>query len=90
MRPAKRGFASDSVAGSDSAPPDWIRQAALGKTHSQAALGNDRVWGFLLRADSQVELQEFAQEFRFVGGKQQGGRLNDGANRLLVIVRESA
>ena len=42
MRPAKRCFASDSIAGSEFVLEIEIRQAALGKTHSQAALGNDK------------------------------------------------
>ena len=42
MRPAKRRFASDSIADSEFGGKIEIRQAALGKTHSQAALGNDK------------------------------------------------
>ena len=42
MRPAKRCFAlSDSPPNSGFASPEWIRQAELGRTHSQAELGND-------------------------------------------------
>ena len=69
----KRRFASDSISNSQFTPDIQIRQAALGKTHSQAALGNDR--GAALGGDRGAALfgegeegAEFGEEFGVVAG----------------------
>ena len=69
----KRRFASDSISNSQFTPDIRIRQAALGKTHSQAALGNDR--GAALGGDRGAALfgegeegAEFGEEFGVVAG----------------------
>ena len=69
----KRRFASDSISNFQFTPDIRIRQAALGKTHSQAALGNDR--GAALGGDRGAALfgegeegAEFGEEFGVVAG----------------------
>ena len=73
----KRRFASDSISNSQFTPDIQIRQAALGKTHSQAALGNDRE--VILRPANRAaksaalfgegeEGAEFGEEFGVVAG----------------------
>ena len=70
----KRRFASDSISNSQFTPDIQIRQAALGKTHSQAALGNDRGAarmggdrGAALFGEGE-EGAEFGEEFGVVAG----------------------
>ena len=73
----KRRFASDSISNFQFTPDIQIRQAALGKTHSQAALGNDRE--VILRPANRAakvaalfgegeEGAEFGEEFGVVAG----------------------
>ena len=69
----KRRFASDSISNFQFTPDIRIRQAALGKTHSQAALGNDREAalggdrGAALFGEGE-EGAEFGEEFGVVAG----------------------